>query len=356
MYKRDDLPKNFCPVPFSNLICHADGEVSVCRLLEKDVSVGNINENTIEEIWNSDKAKKWRREFLSGDIKICQKNIKHSGCNKQNDHFLKNLELSEIQSKPMKSFTANLNGECNLTCPMCKVWKMPNGLYNGKNLDYLIDEVFPGLEIIDFYSGEPLIQEDTFKFMEALPKVNPDCLWHFTTNAQWKLTQEMKDRFNKIKIEVVNVSLDSFEENTYARIRRKGKIQDAEKTIREMIHFFNSEYKFRNELKNIVEISITIQKENAWEVPSFVKKAESLGCRPLVQVLHAPTGLSIFRWTNDEKVKLLDHYLKNLSRRGLHESFELISHILESFEGKEKKSYIFKFLTKMDSYKQEVQG
>ena len=54
-FEEQDLPKNgFCVVPFTTIILEPNGNVGVCRLHGTDEALGNLSENTIEEIWNGE--------------------------------------------------------------------------------------------------------------------------------------------------------------------------------------------------------------------------------------------------------------------------------------------------------------
>jgi len=65
-----------CSQPFFTLYLLADGSIYPCCSLEKEgLSVGNINENTIFEIWNSEKLKNFRLNHLKNtynNMSICK--------------------------------------------------------------------------------------------------------------------------------------------------------------------------------------------------------------------------------------------------------------------------------------------
>lgn len=64
-----------CPDPFSKLSVNSNGEVSVCCVdWSHGIIVGNVCENTIEEIWNGEAFKEIRRLHISGNrdrIAVC---------------------------------------------------------------------------------------------------------------------------------------------------------------------------------------------------------------------------------------------------------------------------------------------
>lgn len=67
-----------CAYPFNSLNVWASGNVTPCCTFfarSPALSVGNINEQSLEEIWNGDKIKEIRRQLLTGDLnptcKVC---------------------------------------------------------------------------------------------------------------------------------------------------------------------------------------------------------------------------------------------------------------------------------------------
>src|SRR5690606_40522164 len=81
---RKKLPAGFCPVPFTTIILEPDGKVGLCRNKGNDFPVGTLSFDSIEEIWdirNSEKARKWRREFIEGKHEICKNEVAYRKCN-----------------------------------------------------------------------------------------------------------------------------------------------------------------------------------------------------------------------------------------------------------------------------------
>jgi cyclic pyranopterin phosphate synthase len=160
----------FCSAPFSTLIINADGKIGCCRELGTEHSVGNAFEESIEDIWNGEKIRKWRREFLSGEIKTCAREMNDMNCNlfKHNVEMLPHISMAEFVETPILRLSPDINGKCNLECPMCIVWKKPNGEYD-KVKNFWADlesKIIPNLKIMDPLSGEPFIQDDFYKIME----------------------------------------------------------------------------------------------------------------------------------------------------------------------------------------------
>jgi cyclic pyranopterin phosphate synthase len=339
---RDELPKNFCPIPFSNLIFNPDGNVAVCRRHSKSLSVGNIIHQNLEEIWNGEKIQNWREEFLTGNIQICADKIKNSRCHLSNEQLLPFVTLEKVQKMSLMRVTANFNGECNLECPMCTIWKMPNGKYNKLLEDQNFKKVLSTIKEIDFYAGEPFIQQDTFRMIDILSEINPNLIWMFTTNGQWELDADMKKSLSKILLKTVHFSIDSFDPTTYSLIRKKGAIAPAIETIKRLVEFRETEYPHGH---IVILISTTIQRLNCKQVASFIRESKSLGCIPFVQYLHEPKGLSLNNLPEVEKLNLINQYFSEMSDEEITIAQELLKTLIMQLNNLDKKFYMLKFLS-----------
>ncbi len=61
--------KQYCEYPWSSLTIMADGNVVPCtQVSNNEIVLGNVNENTLEEIWNGQKYKELRNMHVSGNF------------------------------------------------------------------------------------------------------------------------------------------------------------------------------------------------------------------------------------------------------------------------------------------------
>ena len=58
------------------MILEPDGTVGSCRVKGTDFSVGNLKDNTLQEIWNGPTLTEWRRQFLDGKPEFCDKEVR----------------------------------------------------------------------------------------------------------------------------------------------------------------------------------------------------------------------------------------------------------------------------------------
>ncbi len=79
--------------------------------------------------------------------------------------------------------------------------------------------------------GEPFVQRDAFRLIDAVSSVNPACSWAFVTNGSYKFEGPVRSRLDKLKLRWIQLSLDSVDPKTYAAIRVGGKLSSALATL-----------------------------------------------------------------------------------------------------------------------------
>ncbi len=312
LFAENNLPEKFCIVPFSNLILNPNGDIGVCRQKGTKHVVGNIQTQTLDEVWNSEYLQQWRNEFLTGDIKICAKEIKNDSCHLSPDNYtlFPHIEFSATQSQPILKLTANFNGQCNLKCTMCDIWMMENGLYDRIGFwERAEEDFFPYIKEVELLSGEPFIQKDTYRLIDKISAVNPNVLWSFTTNAHWKLTDKIKDSLDKITIKNIICSVDSLDPLVYPQIRKEGRLEVVLKTIKDL-----KKYESERRSKGLSDLFLTlhflVMKNNWHELPDVVDYVEESGLRLTVNNCYEPKEVSLWNLRPEEELEVAISVLK----------------------------------------------
>ncbi len=338
----------FCYVPFTTLILNANGTVSTCRELGTDHTIGNLNTNTIEEIWNGPQIKSLRNEFLTGKIQTCKQHQKNKQCNKLIDNInMKSDALinSTVPLNQLYRLTPDLNGHCNLKCPMCHINTFPNGQYDKLNLWPTLEEnIFPYIKEIDLLSGEPFIQDDTFKLIDKIAMINPGCKWRFTTNAHWQLNDFIKSKLDKINVFYISISVDSIQQIVYKKIRT-GNLDIVLNNIKAIINYNNS----RPVNQQFMIISnFTIQRENWHELKELFNFSEKHSLTSFAQILYEPTPLSILTLPEKDKEQILKEYIKTLDDKQIIKAHRILRAIINSLSIEKQKKYssFYKVVTK----------
>lgn len=341
LFKENKLPENFCIIPFVNLIFNPGGKISVCRQKGTEHIIGSLENNTIEEVWNNEYIQAWREEFLTGNVKICKRETNEDFCHlgSLNYNYFSEVSLTKQQTLPMKKFTANFNGKCNLECVMCDVWKMPNDYYNkGDFWDKAKTDFFPYIKEMELLSGEPFVQKDTWRLIDEVSPINPDCEWSFTTNGHWKLNKFIENKLDKIKIKNLHISIDSLLPARYSEIRLNGELR----IVLENLELLKS-YQIRREDSGRSDLGLTlhalIMKDNWRELESFIDFTNHHSLMLILDNLRIPHSLSILSLTLAKRVEILEYYFSNLNTEKLKRGMRIIIPIIKSLPSNEQKKF-----------------
>lgn len=315
LFAKNNLPQNFCVIPFSNLIFNPNGDVGVCRQKGTKHVVGNLLNQSVEEIWNGEYLKKWRQEFLTGDVKICKKEIKNDSCHLSPDNYtlFPSIEFSEEQRKPLLKLTANFNGQCNLKCTMCDIWMMQNGLYDKIGFwERAENEFFPYIKEVELLSGEPFIQKDTYRLIDQVSEINPEVLWSFTTNGHWKLNSSIKEKLNKIRIKNIIISIDSLIPERYSQIRVGGELSVVLKNLKALKEYERE--RIEDGLSPLyLSLHFLVMRSNTDELPQLVDFVEENGLRLTINNCYEPKEQSLWSLSHEEELSIAKEVLKKCS-------------------------------------------
>ncbi len=328
-YRRKGLPEKFCSVPFTTLLLEPDGLVGGCRQKGCEFPMGRLQDNTLMEIWNGEKIRQWRREFLEGKPIICQKEVRHYSCHScpEYNSLLPEVDISEFQTKKPSRIAFNLNGKCNLECRMCHVWEKPNGLYDKIGFWQQIDDIIENLKEVELLSGEPFIQKDTYKLMDLISVKKPDARWIITTNANWKLTDFVRSKMDKVHFRNLIVSLDSLVPGNYAKIRKKGDLDLALSTLDDLLDYEQDRIKRGLSPLNI-RINFLVQKDNWQELADFHTFKKNKKVEIFRTFLYEPFEHSLLSLPEAERERILNFYMENLKPEQV--AFRVILPLLDS--------------------------
>lgn len=210
----------FCIYPWIHLNTWPDGKVFQCCLTDWRNHIGNLETETLEEIWNNEYMKDLRRKMLTGE--------KHASCKKcyeQEDNGIYSSRLTAnknfkhhipraIESTDATGYTQDFklvywdfrfSNICNFKCRMCgsslsskwaeeeqrhggsavteKIIHIDNHTTNKLKLSDYIDTFIKDVEEIYFAGGEPLIMDDHYYVLQKLIDVgNTKCKIRYNTN------------------------------------------------------------------------------------------------------------------------------------------------------------------------------
>jgi len=285
------------------------GEVYTCCPGWVKTSIGNIRDNTIEEIWNSDKARALRRKIYSGDVesvchRICPNLMaaKHQGTLivsddlNRFDYITPELANEIREGKDfLDSFPTIYNmsnsSVCNLSCIMCVRNNIEDDhVLMQKAMNDVAGHLANARRIKLTGMGDPFARSDTRNFM-----INTGPFTNITidliTNALL-----LPKYWNQIKhhhFSVLVVSVDAATKSTYEKIRIGGKWEN----LLESLDLIKKNIcRFKD-----VEINMTVMRENYQEIPLFLNMAQGYGFNASFQRIRGDHGTQNIFNPKDQK-------------------------------------------------------
>ena len=246
--------KTFCIFPWVHQHVGTRGDVKPCCVYgyENKQQIGDLKQNSLEEIWNNEDTRNMRLQFLRGEehknCALCnnRNTIGDQFYNSYNDRFFKdNKTIQDVvaATRPDGSLPEHklyyidvrFNNLCNLKCRTCGPYYSTswvgdsrklyphqknriedNGFqYAGKTEAHAFEEILPHLEtaeLIYFAGGEPLMQDDHYKILDRLIEIGrTDVSLQYNTNfSNFKLKgyDDVLTYWKKFTRVDVNASLD----------------------------------------------------------------------------------------------------------------------------------------------------
>ena len=263
-------PSNtFCVLPWIHIYANPDGSVLPCCVAEHHIHMGNVQENSLIEIWNNDKYRELRTNMLTG-----QRSTQCSSCYRSEDRGVKSVRQDfnkrfdkyigynkltrpdgSLAEMSLRYFDVRWSNICNFKCRSCSStysssWATEDN-QNGNNKkvfifaggpsnDLLYYQFLPHFENIEefyFAGGEPLLTDKHYDILNHLIKIGrTDVKLTYNTNLsnlKYK-NQSVIDLWKQFKQVEVYASLDSW--GPRAEYIREGTewavIEDNIKTIR----------------------------------------------------------------------------------------------------------------------------
>lgn len=257
--------ETFCMLPWIHLHGWPTGEAFLCCM--SNTPVGNLQTNSLEEVWKSDNLKKVRRNMLDNkpciECKRCYDDEKHglfsmrNSSNKHFGHHIKEVKDENADFK-IRYWDVRFSNICNFKCRYCgpnfssNWWEDKAALYGaerighnkflhaGRDKEDIWEQMqthLPYIEQIYFAGGEPLIMEEHYRLLKWLVENNrTDVRLIYNTNFS-ELTfkkQNVLEWWQKFESVSVGASLDAM--GLRAEYMRKGTIwNDIEDNRKQML-------------------------------------------------------------------------------------------------------------------------
>ena len=275
----------FCMHPFTGLATREDGAIMACC---RSHPVGNIQDNTLEEIWNGEPMQRIRRQVLNGERPAaCEPcfNLEDQGVESMRQrHIAGEIPEARITLYPnalasmrpdytmpfeIPTMEVKLNNLCNIKCRMCHPmdstswndWEQvepfyakeknvlvplirDNNLLRKPYLDKFEDndnwwasfeKLLPFFRRVEFAGGEPLIDPQHYRILNMLKPYGHQIEIKYATNLTTlgKGDRTVWNYWPQFKSVAVNVSIDGINDS-YEYIRTDAKWDTLVRNIKEI--------------------------------------------------------------------------------------------------------------------------
>ena len=199
-----DFRKTVCAIPWMHLAFEPSGKVIPCCLTSTyNYFVGDLNNQSIEEIWNSENMKALRRDMINGvEPDICSKCFEREKVTGESGRLYHARDFPDVLKKipqitepdgtctemKLKYWDFRFSNLCNFKCRSCgprysstwvpdakklgliseqdKVWTIES-VDEKTNFDFLKDQV-QYVEKVYFAGGEPLLMPEHWQILDLL--------------------------------------------------------------------------------------------------------------------------------------------------------------------------------------------
>ena len=282
-----------CLNPFRWIEINDGGMVTPCCSPWFLGSLGNINDRTLEEIWNGEAFREARRAMYEGGDwrKFCNPRT----CPQIFNDTWVDVDFIEPDDRDIVPITAEVledvregrtemragpvqiglscDPRCNLDCIMCSARDNPHR--DGKTLRRAIegiDHYLPDVRRIKMMGdGEVFAIAEARRFMtEFDSRANPRTSFLIHTNGVL-LTPQMWEKLEGTRIDWLVVSIDAATRETYERIRRGGKWDVLMSNLEHMAQLFKA-----GRIGQF-HINMCVMKSNHHEMVQFAEMGLRLG-------------------------------------------------------------------------------
>jgi sulfatase maturation enzyme AslB (radical SAM superfamily) len=260
----------FCNSPWTTISIKGNGDVGLCLCpaWHKKGVIGNLNEQSLGELFSSAWMTDFRQTIIDQSFKYCRQDT----CGKiWNLDQVENFDhVVQYPGLPTTIYLQSLDNNCNLTCASCRnvnIYSKEVKPQAEKILNQLIEE-YRGFSKSVMVCGDG--SGDVFASTTYLNFLNnpnlPKC-FKFAVNTNGNLLIKNLDMLERLKnqFSAVCVSFDASRPNTYKKIRG-GNFDIVKKGVEELI-----------KLGIPVTTQFIVQQGNYQEVLEYLHMAQDLG-------------------------------------------------------------------------------
>lgn len=273
LQKGAKMTPKICLKPFKKLEIDSFGNVyTCCPCYINCYNISNIfdeNIKSIEDIWNSEKAKNLREKMMKGDYSFCNFDICREPEFVENDgSYTTTPDLPEI-------VTLSYDKVCNIQCITCRNEIIKKDAERTEKVNEKLDSIIIPLlkntkELTISGSGEALYSKHSRELIKKLTKTNESIKFVIYTNGILFNEQNCKILGLTNRVQSVFVSMHAFHKEIYDKIMIGSNLTTVMKNLE-----YISEMKKQNKI-NMATINCVISDINYKEIPYMIDYAKSL--------------------------------------------------------------------------------
>lgn len=277
----------FCIKPFEEVEIHHDGSVYFCcPKFTHYHAIGNILENDFSEIWNSERAVKFREYALKNQYPFCDPLHCKELDMKNFYSFFDGTKCTPIMAETPKIVRMSYDFECNIACKMCRncVEKLSDERL--KHLNSKIDTLFIPLlkstKILSLSGGDPFASRHTRLLIKTACEKCPELKFDFQTNGilcnaeNFRLLNVTPERISSIR-----VSIHASTAETYGKV-----IPGGEKIFPALVKNLHYLKDLRKTTPFEYDVHFVVSSLNYKEIPSFIDFAKEIDAIPYFWEIH----------------------------------------------------------------------
>ncbi len=264
----------FCKHPFHTIQIQNTGEVYCCCCYWTNFySFGNIFEKSFDEIWNGEKAKEFRKQFIENNYKYCNLEV----C----DPYLQEFEPDYTADYP-KKVEFSYDRRCNVRCIFCRNEKnKEEEEYNRQkekrieeNFDRIFTPIIEKAEVVELNSaGELFASKHSIEIVKKIIKINPNIKFNIISNGILFNEENIEKLDLKTHLNNITISIHASTEKTYNKLVENGNFKALMTNIK-----YLSKLKKEGSLQHL-QLNFVVTAINYKEMKSFVKLAKKLNAK-----------------------------------------------------------------------------
>ncbi|MDR2406577.1 MAG: SPASM domain-containing protein, partial [Bacteroidales bacterium] len=227
---------NICITPFNNFGISIDGTIyPCCNSWCQHYAFGNIFESDFQSVWNSDKAKEFRRTIWDGTYKYCLRGKCFPAWGPKSDIIADYVNDGTMLRAP-KSVDFSHDQTCNVLCTTCRSKPVINSPERQEMLDRLIEKTFLPLckdaeKVYINGSGEVFASSNSRKLVMQIAKRYPDISFHIHSNGVLCDEENLKNLGILYRTSAFTISIHAATKETYNQIVRGGDFDRVMKNV-----------------------------------------------------------------------------------------------------------------------------